>query len=155
MFLRPTWTWPLSLQPVRTQQVPGAGYSNLLAHRAGQHEGFETQYTSSASNSSRSLQTSRFIPEDASQWIIMRNTPIHKVEDELIRTMSKLQSVTVKAVKKCMEGIAIKIGKKLEVELDELFGLMFDGCSHAESHAEFHYVALFAVYEADAELAYR
>ncbi|GMF51418.1 unnamed protein product [Phytophthora fragariaefolia] len=82
------------------------------------------------------------------QWIIMRNMPIHEVEDELTRAMSKLQPVTVKAIEKCMEGIAIKIAKKLEVELNELFGLMFDGWSHAGVH----YVALLAVYEADGEL---
>jgi hypothetical protein len=94
-----------------------------------------------------------FIPEKAShlfQWsqlIIMRNMPIHEVEDELTRAMSKRQLVTVKAVKKCMERIAIKIGKKLEVELGEHFGLMFDGWSNAGVD----YVAIFAVNEADVE----
>jgi hypothetical protein len=134
------------------KQVRESGYSSLLAHLAGQHEGFETLYASSARNSSRSRVG--FIPEEVShlfqwiQWIIMRNMPIHEVKDELTRAMSKLQPVKVKAVKKYMEWIAIKIGNNLEVELGELFGLMFDGLSHAGVH----YVALFAVYEADGEL---
>lgn len=82
------------------------------------------------------------------QWILMRNMPVHEVEDALTRAMSKLRPVTVKAVQKCMEGIAIKIGQDLKKELGILFGLMFDGWSHAGVH----YVALFAVYEPDGKL---
>ncbi|KAG4039164.1 hypothetical protein PC123_g25280 [Phytophthora cactorum] len=74
--------------------------------------------------------------------------PIHEVEDALTRVMSKLRLVTVKAVKKCLEWLAIKVGHKLEKELGTLFGLMFDGWSHAGGD----YVALFAVYEADGKL---
>ncbi|KAG2780343.1 hypothetical protein PC116_g13459 [Phytophthora cactorum] len=73
---------------------------------------------------------------------------IHEVENALTRAMSKLCPVTVKAVKKCLEGLAIKVGHKLEKEMGTLFGLMFDGWSHAGVH----YVALFAVYEADGKL---
>ncbi|OWY92297.1 hypothetical protein PHMEG_00038761 [Phytophthora megakarya] len=110
------------------KQVVGFGYSNLLAHLVGKHAGFEAQYASFQSNSHRPLQAFGFIAEEASdlfqwiQWIIMRNMPIQEVEDELTRAMSKLRPVTVKAVKKCMEGIAIKVGCKLEKELGTLFG---------------------------------
>ncbi|KAF1778712.1 hypothetical protein GQ600_1429 [Phytophthora cactorum] len=45
----------------------------------------------------------------------MRKMPLHEVEDTLTR-----------AVKKCMEGIAIKVGHKLEKELGALVGLVFD-----------------------------
>ncbi|OWY95181.1 LOW QUALITY PROTEIN: hypothetical protein PHMEG_00034881 [Phytophthora megakarya] len=78
----------------------------------------------------------------------MQNMPIHEVEDGLTRAMSKLQPVTVKAVKKCMKGIAIKVGCKLEKELGTLFGLMFDGWTHGGTH----YVALYGVYEDDETL---
>ncbi|KAG3078247.1 hypothetical protein PI125_g21028 [Phytophthora idaei] len=44
--------------------------------------------------------------------------------------MSKLRVVTAKAVKKCMEGIAIKAGHNLEKELGTLFGIMFDAWTH-------------------------
>ncbi|RLN87487.1 hypothetical protein BBJ28_00025084 [Nothophytophthora sp. Chile5] len=136
------------------KQVAGSGYSNLLAHLAGKHEGYEAQFASFQNNSNRPLQSFGFVPVEAShlfqwiQWIVMRNMPIHEVEDPLTRTMSKLQPVTVKAVKKGMEGIAIKIGQKLEKELGKLFDLMFDGWTHAGVH----YIAVFAVYEADGDL---
>ncbi|KAE9321784.1 hypothetical protein PR003_g17390 [Phytophthora rubi] len=74
--------------------------------------------------------------------------PIHEVEDALTRTMSRLRPTTVKAVKKCMEGIAIKVGQELEKELGTLFVLIFDGWSPAGVH----YVGLFAVFETDGEL---
>ncbi|EGZ24237.1 hypothetical protein PHYSODRAFT_325376 [Phytophthora sojae] len=38
------------------KQMPGSGYSNLLAHLAGKHEGFEAQYSFFESSSIRSLQ---------------------------------------------------------------------------------------------------
>ncbi|RAW30096.1 hypothetical protein PC110_g13542 [Phytophthora cactorum] len=67
----------------------------------------------------------------------MRKMPLHEVEDTLTR-----------AVKKCMEGIAIKVGHKLEKELGALVGLVFD----AWTHCGVHYVVLNAVYEADGAL---
>ncbi|EGZ13113.1 hypothetical protein PHYSODRAFT_514283, partial [Phytophthora sojae] len=73
------------------KQMPGSGYSNLLAHLAGKHEGFEAQYSSFESSSIRSLQAFGFVPEEAShlfqwlQWVVMRNMPVHEVEDELTR----------------------------------------------------------------------
>ncbi|KUF92871.1 Purine-cytosine permease fcyB [Phytophthora nicotianae] len=136
------------------KQVPGSGYSNLLAHLAGKHEGYEAVYASSQSNSSSSLQAFGFVSEESShlfqwiQWVVMRNMPVSEVEDDLTRAMSKLWSVTTKAVKKCMEGIPIRVGRKLEKELGALFGLMFDGWSHAGVH----YVGRYAVYEADGEV---
>ncbi|OWZ19062.1 hypothetical protein PHMEG_0006747 [Phytophthora megakarya] len=78
----------------------------------------------------------------------MWNMPIQEVEDELTHAMSKLRPVTVKAVNKCMEGIAIKVGCKLEKELGTLFGLMFDGWTHGGTY----YVALYGVYEDDEKL---
>ncbi|ETK89060.1 hypothetical protein L915_06788, partial [Phytophthora nicotianae] len=96
------------------KQVPGSGYSNLLAHLAGKHEGYEAVYASSQSNSSSSLQAFGFVSEESShlfqwiQWVVMRNMPVSEVEDDLTRAMSKLWSVTTKAVKKCMEGIPIR-----------------------------------------------
>ncbi|RLN10139.1 hypothetical protein BBJ28_00018417 [Nothophytophthora sp. Chile5] len=57
------------------------------------------------------------------QWIVVRNMPVHGVEDVLTRVMSKLRSVTVKAVKKSMKGIAIKVGQKLGKELGILFAV--------------------------------
>ncbi|GMF34439.1 unnamed protein product [Phytophthora fragariaefolia] len=81
----------------------------------------------------------------------MRNMPVHEVEDELTRAMSKLRPVTAKAVKKCMKGIAIKIGIKLKRELETLLGLMCDGWTHAGMQ----YVALYGVYEADGEVHMR
>ncbi|ETO77890.1 hypothetical protein F444_06981 [Phytophthora nicotianae P1976] len=136
------------------KQVPGSSYSNLLAHLAGKHEGYEAVYASSQSNSSSSLQAFGFVSEESShlfqwiQWVVMRNMPVSEVEDDLTRAMSKLWSVTTKAVKKCMEGIPIRVGRKLEKELRALFGLMFDGWSHAGVH----YVGRYAVYEADGEV---
>ncbi|ETP46884.1 hypothetical protein F442_06951, partial [Phytophthora nicotianae P10297] len=136
------------------KQVPGSGYSNLLAHLAGKHEGYEAVYASSQSNSSSSLQAFGFVSEESShlfqwiQWVVMRNMPVSEVEDDLTRAMSKLWSVTTKAVKKCMKGIPIRVGRKLEKELRTLFGLMLDG----RSHAGVHYVGRYAVYEADGEV---
>ncbi|KAG3251646.1 hypothetical protein PI124_g3733 [Phytophthora idaei] len=63
--------------------------------------------------------------------------------------MSKLRPVTVKTVKKCMEGIAIKVGHKLEKELGAIVGLVFD----TWTHCDVHYVVLYAVYEADGALS--
>ncbi|KAE9048960.1 hypothetical protein PR003_g139 [Phytophthora rubi] len=123
-----------------------------MAHLDGKHAGYESLFASR--NTERPLQSFGFVSEEAThlfmwiQWIVMRNIPIHEVEDALTRSMSKLRPVTVKAVKKCMEGIAITIGRELEKKLGTLFGLMFDGWTHAGVH----YVALFAVYEAGGEL---
>ncbi|KAG6941904.1 hypothetical protein JG687_00019374, partial [Phytophthora cactorum] len=133
------------------KQAGGTGYSNLKAHLDAKHAGYQTSFEGS---SGRSLQSYGFVSDESShlsqwiQWIIMRNMPIHEVEDALTRVMSKLRPVTVKAVKKYLEGLAIKVGHKLEKELGTLFGLMFDGWSHAGVD----YVALFAVYEADGKL---
>ncbi|ETP52382.1 hypothetical protein F442_02595 [Phytophthora nicotianae P10297] len=105
-------------------------------------------------NSSSSLQAFGFVSEESShlfqwiQWVVMRNMPVSEVEDDLTRAMSKLRPVTTKAVKKCMKGIAIRVGRKLEKELGTLFGLMLDG----RSHAGVHYVGRYAVYEADGEM---
>ncbi|KAG3111247.1 hypothetical protein PI124_g10004 [Phytophthora idaei] len=41
---------------------------------------------------------------------------IHEVEDALTRVMRKLRPVIVKAVKKCLEGLAINVGHKFEKE---------------------------------------
>ncbi|KAG3092122.1 hypothetical protein PI124_g6733 [Phytophthora idaei] len=133
------------------KQVGGTGYSNLKAHLGARHAGYQTLFESS---SGRSLQSYGFVSEEASQlfqWIqsiIVRNVPIHEVEDALTRAMSKPRPVTVEAVKKCLEGLALKVGHKLEKGLGTRFGLMFDGWSHAGVH----YVALFDVYEADGKL---
>ncbi|KUF85786.1 Cellobiose dehydrogenase [Phytophthora nicotianae] len=136
------------------KQAGGTGYSNLIAHLDGKHAGYDAQYTAAQGDNDSPLESFGFVAEELShlfqwiQWIIMRNMPVHEVEDAFTRAMSKLRPVTVKSVQKCMEGIAIKVGQQLEKELGELFGLMFDGWSHAG----IHYVALFAVYEADAFL---
>jgi hypothetical protein len=42
-----------------------------------------------------------------------------------------------------MEGVAAKVGAALATEIGELVGLIFDGWSHAS----FHYIGIFAVYE--------
>ncbi|KUF77507.1 hypothetical protein AM587_10002609 [Phytophthora nicotianae] len=136
------------------KQAGGTGYSNLIAHLDGKHAGYDAQYTAAQGGNDSPLESFGFVAEESShlfqwiQWIIMRNMPVHEVEDAFTRAMSKLRPVTVKSVQKCMEGIAIKVGQQLEKELGELFGLMFDGWSHAG----IHYVALFAVYEADGKL---
>ncbi|KAG6953605.1 hypothetical protein JG687_00012305 [Phytophthora cactorum] len=133
------------------KQAGGTGYFNLKAHLDAKHVGYQTSFEGS---SGRLLQSYGFVSKEAShlfqwiQWIIMRNMAIHEVEDALTRAMSKLHPVTVKAVKKCLEGLAIKVGHKLEKELGRLFGLMFDRWSHAGVH----YVALFAFYEEDGKL---
>ncbi|ETI54594.1 hypothetical protein F443_02618 [Phytophthora nicotianae P1569] len=104
--------------------------------------------------SSSSLQAFGFVSEESShlfqwiQWVVMRNMPVSEVEDDLTRAMSKLRPVTTKAVKKCMKGIAIRVGRRLEKELGTLFGLVLDG----RSHAGVHYVGRYAVYEADGEM---
>ncbi|KAG3013460.1 hypothetical protein PC121_g12421 [Phytophthora cactorum] len=136
------------------KQAGGTGYSNLKAHLGAKHAGYQTSFESS---SGRSLQSYGFVSEEEShlfqwiqwiQWIIMRNMPIHEVEDDLTGAMSKPRPVTVKAVKKCLEGLALNVGHKLEKGLGTRFGQMFDGWSHAGVH----YVALFDVYEADGKL---
>jgi hypothetical protein len=136
------------------KQLTGSGYSNLMAHLAGKHPGNEDQYASQLSNSSRPLQAFGFVGEETShlfqwvRWIVERNMPVHEVEDVLTRSMSKLRPVTAKAVKACMGGIAAEVGKLLRNELGTLFGLMFDGWSHAGVH----YVALYAVYVLNGKL---
>ncbi|OWZ00210.1 hypothetical protein PHMEG_00028652 [Phytophthora megakarya] len=135
----------------RTQTSACNWYSNFMAHLGGKHAGFEASFVGSTE---RPLQAFGFVSEEANdmfqwiQWILVRNMPLHEVEDALTRAMSKLRPVTVKAVMKCLEGIAINFGQDLTKELGTLFGLMFDGWSHAGVH----YIALFAVYEADGKL---
>ncbi|KAE9010488.1 hypothetical protein PR001_g16161 [Phytophthora rubi] len=48
------------------KQVVQSGYSNLLAHLAGKHEGYETQYAAFQNNSARPLQAFGFVPEESS-----------------------------------------------------------------------------------------
>ncbi|KAK1932131.1 hypothetical protein P3T76_012631 [Phytophthora citrophthora] len=74
--------------------------------------------------------------------------PISEVENGLTRDMPKWKPVTVKALQKAMEGVAIKVGGELEVDMGEAFGLIFDGCSHGSMH----YVGLFAVYGVNGQL---
>ncbi|KAE9018110.1 hypothetical protein PF005_g8114 [Phytophthora fragariae] len=116
------------------KQLAGSDYSNLMAHLASKHAGYE------ATGGDPSPQWIR--------WVIERNMPVHEVEDALTRSISKLRPVTAKAIKKCTEGIAIEVGQKLGKEMGPLFALMFDGWSHAG----IHYVALYAVYETDGKL---
>ncbi|OWY98843.1 hypothetical protein PHMEG_00030283, partial [Phytophthora megakarya] len=47
-----------------------------------------------------------------------------------------------------MEGVFIKVGEKLEVEMGDSFGLIFGGWSHGSMH----FVGLFAVYSVDGQL---
>ncbi|KAG6958905.1 hypothetical protein JG688_00010319 [Phytophthora aleatoria] len=141
-------TSPLQMGRV-SKQAGGTEYSNLKAHLAAKHAGYQTSFEGS---SGRSLQSYGFVSEEAShlfqwiQWIIMRNMPIHEVEDALTRAMSKLRPVTVKAVKKCLEGLAIKVGLKLEKGLGTRFGLIWqaprglsplaDGSQTADAHVK-------------------
>ncbi|EGZ09678.1 hypothetical protein PHYSODRAFT_523900 [Phytophthora sojae] len=115
------------------KQLAGSGYSNLVAHLAWKHAGYEATYASLQASSDRSLQAFGFVAEEAShlfqwvRWIIERNMPVHE---------------------KCMEGIAIEVGEKLGKEMGKLFALMLDGWTHAG----IHYVALYAVYETAGKL---
>ncbi|OWZ07321.1 hypothetical protein PHMEG_00020296 [Phytophthora megakarya] len=109
------------------KQASATGYSNLMAHLGGKHADFEA-------STERPLQAFGCVSEEANaifqltQWILMRNMPLHEVEDAaLTRAMNKLRPVTVNAVKKCMEGIAIRVGQDLTKALGTLFGLIFDG----------------------------
>jgi hypothetical protein len=77
------------------------------------------------------------------RWVVARNLPITEVDNDLTRSMSIWKPISSKTLKKLMEGAAAKIGAALATEMGELFGLIFDGWSHAS----LHYIGIFAVYE--------
>ncbi|EGZ19788.1 hypothetical protein PHYSODRAFT_406910, partial [Phytophthora sojae] len=58
------------------------GYSNLVAHVASKHAGYEATYASLQASSDRPLQAFGFVAEVAShlfqwvRWIIERNMPV-------------------------------------------------------------------------------
>ncbi|OWZ07831.1 LOW QUALITY PROTEIN: hypothetical protein PHMEG_00019724, partial [Phytophthora megakarya] len=70
-------------------------YSRIFGKK---HAGFEAQYPSFQSNFDRPLRAFASDLFQWIQWIIMRNIPVHEMEDELTRAMSKLRPVTSKAV---------------------------------------------------------
>ncbi|EGZ15224.1 hypothetical protein PHYSODRAFT_506342, partial [Phytophthora sojae] len=71
------------------KQLAGSGYSNLVAHLASKHAGYEATYASLQASSDRPLQAFGFVAEEAShlfqwvRWIIERNMRVHEVEDAL------------------------------------------------------------------------
>jgi hypothetical protein len=68
------------------------------------------------------------------RWVVARNLPITEVDNDLTRSMSIWKPISSKTLKKLMEGVAAKVGAALATEMGELFGLIFDGWSHASLH---------------------
>ncbi|OWY97264.1 hypothetical protein PHMEG_00032258 [Phytophthora megakarya] len=82
------------------------------------------------------------------RWVVQMDLPISKVEDDLTQSMSKWEPVTAKALREAMEGVFIKVGEKMEVEMGASSGLIFDDWSYGSMH----FVGLCAVYCVDGQL---
>ncbi|RLN57215.1 hypothetical protein BBJ28_00026336 [Nothophytophthora sp. Chile5] len=136
------------------KQLTGTGYMNLIAHLKGKHEGYQDQFDAFQVNRSQPLHDFGFVSEKANhrfqwmRWIIERNMPLCEVDDKLTRAMSRLQPISSKTLKHCMEKVAIKVGSAVEEEMGSTFGVMFDGWSNASVH----YVAVYAVCEVEGVL---
>ncbi|RLN52051.1 hypothetical protein BBJ28_00021775 [Nothophytophthora sp. Chile5] len=129
----------------RKQQL-GSGYSNLLSHLTSTHPDFEETYNAAVA-SDAPLTHFDFVSEATQQrnqwlqWIVERNLPVSEVDNPLTRSMSCWKPVSSKTVKLDMRTCSKNVGVLLEKEMGDLFGVMWDGWSHASVH----YVAIYAV----------
>ncbi|OWY96167.1 hypothetical protein PHMEG_00033634 [Phytophthora megakarya] len=133
------------------KQIANTGYSNLIGHLANKHDDFKDLYAATLSSKDSTLRNFGFVSEETShrfhwmRWVVERNMPLSEVDKELTRSMSKWRSVSSRVLLTSMHDAAKKIGKSLEEALGSYFALMFDGWSHSSMH----YVAVYAVFEAD------
>jgi hypothetical protein len=120
------------------KQTPGTGYSNLIGHLSSKHDDYQAIYNSASAT--KSLSDFGFVSETTNgryqwmRWVVARNLPITEVDNDLTRSMSIWKPISSKTLKKLMEGVAAKVGAALATEMGELFGLIFDGWSHASLH---------------------
>ncbi|OWY97632.1 hypothetical protein PHMEG_00031791, partial [Phytophthora megakarya] len=135
---------------VLRKQLPRSGYSNLTENLSLNHLDFQERFQQS--HGARSLVGHGILSEKPSElycwvrWVVQRDLSICELENNLTRSMRK--PITAKALLKAIEGVSIKVSQKLEVEMGESFGLIFDGWSQCSMH----YVGFFVVYCVDNQL---
>ncbi|KAE8989557.1 hypothetical protein PR001_g21744 [Phytophthora rubi] len=103
----------------RKQQL-GSGYSNLMSHLISTYPGFEETYHSSVATE----------PPPPRALALSPN-----------RHSGGSNAGLFQEVKRDMQRCSTKVGSLIKTEMGELFGLMWDGWSHASVH----YVAIYAV----------
>ncbi|KAG6956056.1 hypothetical protein JG688_00011596 [Phytophthora aleatoria] len=122
------------------KQAPSTGYSNLLSHLGTKHPNYLTEMATALRAENGSIESIGFVPEAVDhlyswmRWVVVRNLPLCEVDDPLTRPMSRLRPTMSKAVKLNMHLVAKMIGKVMEVEMEEAFGVLFDGCTHGSTH---------------------
>ncbi|GMF41556.1 unnamed protein product [Phytophthora fragariaefolia] len=115
------------------KQSVGSGCGNLLSHLNSTHPDFEETYQASVVTNSP-LSSFGFVSEATHhryqwlQWVVEQNMPISEVDDPLTRSMSSWKPVASKTLKLDMQ--TCYVGRTVEKELEEVFGVTWDGWSH-------------------------
>lgn len=79
------------------------------------------------------------------EWILKSNLPLSFCENEAAKRYSNLDSICVETLVSGMSSVTRAVERGIAEEIPDLFGLIFDGWSHASDH----YIAVYARYEVD------
>ncbi|ETN07859.1 hypothetical protein PPTG_23089 [Phytophthora nicotianae INRA-310] len=94
------------------KQAPGTGYTNLINHQATSHPGYRETYDESQRSFHQSLEAHGFINPRTM---------------EIFMWLEWVLPVSSKTLVKYMRHVADKVGKRIETDMGNQFGLMFDG----------------------------
>uniref|UniRef100_H3GLP2 BED-type domain-containing protein n=1 Tax=Phytophthora ramorum TaxID=164328 RepID=H3GLP2_PHYRM len=115
------------------KQTAGTGYSNLISHLAAKHPGYAETYDASQRTHGQSLEAHGFVDQRTMEifkwmeWIVVRN---HALNIDTVH------------------HVAGKVGVRIAVDINDQFGLMFDGWTSGTMH----FVAIYGVFVQDGTL---
>ncbi|KAL4141248.1 hypothetical protein PRNP1_014370 [Phytophthora ramorum] len=136
------------------KQTAGTGYSNLISHLAAKHPGYAETYDAIQRTHGQSLEAHGFVDQRTMEifkwmeWIVVRNHALSEVDDPLTRSLAALKPISSKILIRYMHHVAGKVGARIAVDMNDQFGLMFDGWTSGTMH----FVAIYGVFVQDGTL---
>ncbi|ETM30846.1 hypothetical protein L914_21478 [Phytophthora nicotianae] len=76
------------------------------------------------------------------EWVLVRNMPLSEVDDPMTRALAAIKPVSSKTLVKYMRHVADKVGKRIETDMGNQFGLMCDGWTSGT----YHFIAIEGVF---------
>ena len=124
------------------------GLGNLKSHLNTRHPGWKVEYDKIKNDPQATFDTMGLLPsaEEAStfewlSWVVEEALPFTFVESGRTHQNTALALISAKTLKARGVMVASYVKKDIQINLPEMFGLMFDGWSHGG----LHYVAIFAI----------
>ncbi|KAE8993836.1 hypothetical protein PR001_g20562 [Phytophthora rubi] len=113
-----------------------------------QHPNYLTEMATDGRTERVSIESFGFVSEAEGHlyrwmcWVVVRNLPLCEVVDPLTWEMSRLRPTCSKTFKGKMQVVPCKLGKYIEEEMEESFGVLLGGWTHGSTH----YGAVFRLY---------